>query len=197
MKRVALVCAGVVVAGMFTGQAAQAKPYIPKNFLLYEKQARADAGGEHWILVEGGTNEDVWNAQCRPASLKGWSARRDLTYDTEIGGGEKTNAIRGEQVFVFSKASKARAMMAGMRKLMKGCAQITASAPRIGDEAVGGVLKVKAKIPQTQKFVAVRRGAAVALYWDLANAARPLRSMARHERDARRMAGKLCAIGGC
>lgn len=184
---------------MFPGHAAVAAEAkaIPKNFLLYEKPARADTKNTRWFVIEGGKNEDVWNAQCTPAKLKGWSARRDVSYDPELGGGEKTNRMRGEQVFLFTRESGARTMMATMRKLMKGCEQITPSSPKVGEEAVAGVLRIKGKVPQTQQFVAVRRGGAIALYWDLANQAKPLRTMAWHVKDARAMAKKLCSITSC
>ncbi|GAA0913654.1 hypothetical protein [Nonomuraea longicatena] len=180
----------VVTAGLLSGA-----PGIPKDFLLHEKQARAASAT--WTVLDNPEHEDVWNAQCTRAGLKGWSARRDLTYDRDIGGGEETNAMRGEQVFVFSKASGARTMMARMRTLMKGCKDITPARPKIGDEAVAGILRLKGELPQTQKFVAVRRGSAIALYWDLANRAKPLRTMAAHLKDAEKMSARLCRIGGC
>ena len=73
--------------------------------------------------------------------------------------------------------------------------------PEIGDDSVGASMAVKKTksnpVPQTQQFVAVRKGAAVALYWDLRNDAPALRTLAKHQADAAKMATKLCSIGGC
>ncbi|MEU0571205.1 hypothetical protein ABZ297_38225 [Nonomuraea sp. NPDC005983] len=199
--RIALVTGGAVLAGVLCGPAALAQaPSIPKGFLLYEKQARKDS--KHWYVSENSPNEEVWNIQCSAVRLKGWSARRDVVYDTEIGGGEETNRVRGEQVFVFRDAQGAGKLMARLGKLLDACGKtVKVRKPKIGDQALGASRTIKATktspIPQTQKFVAVRKGAAVALYWDMHNKAKSLRSMAQHEADAKKMAAKLCAVGGC
>lgn len=200
LKKISLLVAGALLAGVAGAPAALAQaPAIPKGFLLYEKQAARDA--EHWYVSEDDQSE-VWNIQCAPALLTGWKARRDAVYDTHIGGGERTNRQRGEQVFVFGGTRGAQKMMSRMRGLLRDCGRTAkVRVPRIGDEALAASRTIKATkatpFPQTQRFVAVRRGAAVALYWDMHNDAKPLRSLARHEADARRMAAKLCRIGGC
>ncbi|MFG1945644.1 hypothetical protein [Nonomuraea sp. NPDC048826] len=186
LKTIALVVAGALLAP------AQA-PTIPKNFLLYEKQARQDQ--DHWFVSQDDM-EDVWNIQCAPVTLSGWKARRDASYDTQIGGGERTDRRRGEQVFVFGSAKGAEKMMARMRALIKQCGKTVKSKRlRIGDEAMQAARTIKATkkspIPQTQKFVAVREGSAVALYWDMHNDAKPLRTLARHRADARKMAIRM------
>ncbi|MEV4836006.1 hypothetical protein AB0K05_15890 [Nonomuraea sp. NPDC049486] len=186
LKTIALVVAGALMAP------AQA-PAIPKDFLLYEKQARQD--DEHWILGLDGA-EDVWNIQCSPVMLSGWKESREVSYDTKIGGGERTDRRRGEQLFVFASAKGAGKMMDRMRALLRQCGKtVKVGKPRIGDEALQAARTIrptkKAPIPQTQKFVAVREGSAVAIYWDMHNDAKPLRTLARHRADAAKMAAKM------
>ena len=201
IKKVALIVAGSMAASLLYAPAALAHaPKIPKGFLLYEKQARTDT--DHWSVNEGDAMEEVWNIQCAPATFGGWARRRDVTYDTEIGGGERTNRQRGEQIFVFAGAKGADRMMDRMRQLLRQCGKaVKVRTPRIGSDAMSASRTIRPTktnpIPQTQKFTAVRKGAAVALYWDMHNDAKPLRSLTRHETDARKMAAKLCRVGGC
>lgn len=186
LKTITLVVAGALLAP------AQA-PAVPKNFLLYEKQARQDE--DHWILGLDGA-EDVWNIQCRPVMLSGWKTSREVSYDTEFGGGARTDRRRGEQLFVFHSAKGAGKMMDRMRALLRQCGKtVKVKRPRIGDEALQAARTIRATkknpFPRTQKFVAVRKGPAVALYWDLHNDAKPLRTLARHRADARKMAARM------
>lgn len=202
--RIALVLAGVAVAGALTTQPAAAESTsIPKNFLQYEKEARKDVKGEHWYVNEGENRDliEVENLQCDNAKLAGWIDRRDVSYDPEIGGGEKTDSKWGEQVFLFADADRAGKMLKQIRERMERCDDIKITQPAIGDGAVTGSRTVKPTksdpTSQTRKFVAVRKGAAVALYWDLHNVAKAQRTMAQHLADAQRMAAKLCELGGC
>ncbi|MGI5267564.1 hypothetical protein ACQEUU_00255 [Nonomuraea sp. CA-218870] len=186
LKTIVLVVAGAMLVP------AQA-PAIPKNFLLYEKQARQD--NEHWFVSQDDM-EEVWNIQCSPVMFSGWKARRDAAYDTRIGGGQRTDRRRGEQLFVFGSAKGAGKMMDRMRALIKECGgTVKSKRLRIGDEALQAARTIKATkrtpFPQTQKFVAVREGSAVAIYWDMHNAAEPLRTLARHRADATKMAAKM------
>ncbi|WP_431897011.1 hypothetical protein [Nonomuraea sp. bgisy101] len=202
--RIALVLAGVAVAGALTSQPAVAESTsIPKNFLQYEKEARKDVKHKHWYVNEGENRDliEVENLQCDDSKLRGWIDRRDVSYDPEIGGGERTDSKWGEQVFLFADAGRAGRMLRQMRERMEGCDGITITQPVIGDGAITGSRTVgptkSQPIAQTQKFVAVRKGAAVALYWDLHNQAKAQRTMAQHLADAKRMAAKLCDLGGC
>lgn len=202
--RIAFVLAGAAVAALLTSQAAVAEGRtIPRDFLLYEKEARKDVKHQHWYVSEGkkGDLGEIGDIGCTNAKLSGWVARRDLYYSRQPGGSEKTHASRGEQVFLFADAEQAGTMMTQLNERMKGCKGIKITTPAIGDAAIGGHRAVKATktntVPQTQQFVAVRRGANVALYWDLHNDAKALRTMAQHVKDAERMAAKLCDLGGC
>ncbi|HUR05291.1 MAG TPA: hypothetical protein VM347_22285 [Nonomuraea sp.] len=200
-KKITLLTGGALVTALlFPPAAALAAPSIPKNFLLYEKQARKDT--EHWQLNQGNLVE-VGNVQCSNAKLKmDWIARRDLTYDAHPGSGEKTSAERGEQVFLFAGASAAEKLMTQFSTRLAKCGKrVKVIDPGIGDDAIGATMAVKKTktnpVPQTQKFIAVRKGAAVALYWDLHNDAPAIRTLAKHQSDATKMAAKLCRIGGC
>ncbi|MFI6901596.1 hypothetical protein ACIBKY_10055 [Nonomuraea sp. NPDC050394] len=200
--RISWVMAGVAVAGVLTAQAAVAESRsIPKNFLLYEKQARQDVGNEHWYVNEGEGREpaEVNNIQCSNARLKGWIDRRDVTFNPKNDGNEKTHSSRGEQVFLFAGIPGAEKMIKQMHERMARCEGVKVVLPAIGDGAVGGSRTVvqAGAVAQVQKSVAVRKGAAVALYWDLRNDAKALRTLARHGKDAERMAARLCRIGGC
>ncbi|MFD9945191.1 hypothetical protein ACFWYW_32340 [Nonomuraea sp. NPDC059023] len=190
------------MAGMLTSQAAAAESRsIPKNFLLYEKQARQDVKNKHWYVNEGEGRDlaEVNNIQCSDARLKGWIDRRDVTFNPKNDGNEKTHSSRGEQVFLFASTPGAEKMIKQIRERMARCEGVKVVRPAIGDGAVGGSRTVRqaGAAAQVQKFVAVRKGAAVALYWDLRNDAEALRTLAQHGKDAERMAAKLCRIGGC
>ncbi|MER6945306.1 hypothetical protein ABT294_14890 [Nonomuraea sp. NPDC000554] len=199
--KITMMVAGVVAAGLLCGPAASAapKPSITKNFLLYEEEARKDTKHAHWQV-----NDEITvmgDIACTKGSPKGWAAAREITYNLKNDGVEATTAERGEQVFLFADASGARKLMDQFRKRLAACGKtVRAGAPKIGDEAVSGSRaskRTKIQHPQTQQYVAVRKGAAVALYWDLHNDTKALRTLAEHEADAKKMAGKLCAIGGC
>ncbi|MBT2230548.1 hypothetical protein [Nonomuraea sp. NEAU-A123] len=193
----------LVTALLFPPAAALAAPSIPKNFLLYEKEARKDIKNEHWLLNEGSDLIEVENIACSNAKLKkDWIARRDLTYDPRMDGDEKHNAERGEQVFLFAKAAAAEKLMTEFRTRLTRCGKLVKVIdPKIGDGSVGASRAVKSTksnpVPQTLQFVAVRKGAAVAIYWDRHNDAPAITTMARHKSDATKMAAKLCRIGGC
>ncbi|MFI9556481.1 hypothetical protein [Nonomuraea endophytica] len=194
--------AGVAVAGVLTSQAAVAESRsIPKNFLLYEKQARQDVKNKHWYVNEGEDRDraEVNNIQCSNAKLKGWIDRRDLYFNPKNDGNEKTHSSRGEQVFLFADVSGAEKMIKQMHERMARCEGVKVILQTAGDSAVGGsrTIKQAGAFSQVHKFVAVRKGAAVALYWDLRNDAKALRTIAQHGEDAERMAAKLCRIGGC
>lgn len=200
--RIAWVMAGIAVAGVLTSQAAMAESRsIPKNFLLYEKQARQDVENKHWYVNEGESRElaEVNNIQCSNARLTGWIDRRDVSFNPKNDGNEKTHSSRGEQVFLFTGIPGAEKMIKQIHERMARCEGVKVVLPAIGDSAVGGSRTVRqaGAFAQVQKFVAVRKGAAVALYWDLRNDAKALRTLARHSKDAERMAAKLCQIGGC
>ncbi|WP_084960380.1 hypothetical protein [Thermoactinospora rubra] len=187
-----------VLTGALAAPAAAEPAGIPRDFLLYEKAARQDP--RHWHWSDHVT--ELWNIQCSSRQPTGWVAAREVSYDRRPGGGEAANALRGEQVLLFADQTKAAEVMRQFRDRLAECGtQVKSRTPKLGDEAVGATRRIEptraAPIPQTQRFVAVRRGAAVALYWDMHNDAPALRTMARHERDARRMAAKLCDIGGC
>lgn len=204
LKKITLLTGGALVTALlFPPAAALAAPSIPKNFLLYEKEARKDTKHDHWYLTQDDNLMEVGNIQCSGAKLKkDWIARRDLTYDPQIGDGEEHNTERGEQVFLFADASAAEKLMTQFSTRLTKCGKrVKVIDPGIGDDAIGATMfdkKTKTNVvPQTQKFVAVRKGAAVALYWDLHNDAPAIRTLARHQSDATKMAAKLCRIGGC
>ena len=201
LKKITLLTGGALITALLLPPAAAlAAPSIPKNFLLYEKEARKDT--KHWYLNQGNLIE-VSNIQCSNAKLKkDWIARRDLTFDPHPGGGEKTSAERGEQVFLFTDASAAEKLMTQFSSRLAKCGKrVKVIDPSIGDDAIGATMfdkKTKTNVvPQTQRFIAVRKGAAVALYWDLHNDAPAITTMARHQSDAAKMAAKLCRIAGC
>ncbi|MEV4890377.1 hypothetical protein AB0K48_13395 [Nonomuraea sp. NPDC055795] len=200
--RIAWVVAGIAVAGVLTSQAAVAESRsIPKNFLLYEKQARQDVKNRHWYVNEGEGRDlpEVNNIQCSNARLKGWVDRRDITFNPKNDGNEKTHSSRGEQLFLFPGIPGAEKLIKQIHERMARCEGVKVVLPAIGDGAVGGsrTIRQAGAVAQVQKFVAVRKGAAVALYWDLRNDAKALRTLAQHGKDAERMAAKLCRIGDC
>ncbi|MEU7852287.1 hypothetical protein [Nonomuraea sp. NPDC049141] len=203
-KKITLLTGGALITALlFPPAAALAAPSIPKNFLLYEKEARKDTKHEHWLLNEGSNLIEVENIQCSNAKLKkDWIARRDLTYDPRMDGDEKRSTERGEQVFLFAKAAAAEKLLTEFRTRLTKCGNLVKVIdPKIGDDSVGAsraTKKTKSNpVPQTQQFVAVRKGAAVAIYWDLHNDAPAIRTLTKHQADATKMAAKLCSIGGC
>lgn len=204
MKKITLLTGGALVSALLLPPAAAlATPSIPKNFLLYEKEARKDTKHEHWLLSQNDNLIEVENIQCSGAKLKkDWIARRDLTYDPRMDGDEKHNTERGEQVFLFAKASAAEKLMTEFRTRLTKCGKLVKVIdPKIGDDSVGASRAIKATksnpVPQTQQFIAVRKGAAIAIYWDMHNDAPAIRTLAKHQADATKMAAKLCTIGSC
>ncbi|MBW8483192.1 hypothetical protein [Actinomadura parmotrematis] len=178
---------------------ASARPQgeMVRSDLLYAAAAArdperwsSDDGGLNVPACSGGTEEepDPW-----ADDIDGVVRRFDLAYNGNAEpGNEATTTERGEQVLIFDGAGSARLTMARIVRLAATCRGIKVAHPAFGDEAVR--LDYAAD-GQVQRAVAVRQGGAIAVYWDLHNAAPASSGLARHERDARAMAARLAARG--
>ena len=169
--------------------------------LIYGPAALKDK--RHWMIDDednlyvpgcrGGTSEeeDPW-----AGGPEGVAARHDLNYSVNPNrDNERTTSEKGEQVITFVDDAAARQSMMLIRKYASNCGKgFSLKHPAIGNEAlsISRVDRSGGSSAQTQNAVVVRQGKGIGIYWDLRNSGAPLATIAKHERDARTMAQRLC-----
>ncbi|GAA2910069.1 hypothetical protein GCM10010517_76540 [Streptosporangium fragile] len=205
--------AGVTLAATFTGGAAlaetgQATGQFPRNFLLYESQARKpvdDPTEEKWTI----SNKLSKNLGFFPCNLSkntgsGRASARTVEFTAPL-------FYRGEQLVVYRSAGAARDAMAGLlaqagscKRVKSGPAVFTASAKPVsaGDQAVRVAIQgydPKSGRPTIdgQRAVVVRKGRALAFYLLSGDYGKVRDSdFAEPLRDARKMAARVCSLPG-
>ncbi|GGS92263.1 hypothetical protein GCM10010156_58180 [Planobispora rosea] len=181
------------------GAAAGAAAGLPQGFLLYEAKAEGPKKSWETWKIDDSLRTPLTLNPChveRPWDGRR-SAARSITYVAETD-------LLNEQVVVYRSERAARAAMAGLRSQLKRCAKTgkgyDAATYRwkgvgIGDEALraGG-----SYFESRFRYVAARHGRAVIVYGEDGNFTSKLAN--RHfrglERDARKMAAKVCDLPG-
>ncbi|GAA2910078.1 hypothetical protein GCM10010517_76550 [Streptosporangium fragile] len=207
-----LAVAGATLATTFAGGAAlaetgQATGQIPKNFLLYESEARKPvnpSSGEKWTISNklGATlafNPCLLN---RPSD-SGRVSTRTIDY-------QFSEVHRAEQLVLYRSAGAARSAMADLLAQVNRCKtdrsgslvfKASAQAVGIGDQAARLTIQAYDKKGRPtvggQRAVVVRKGSALAIYLHGAEY-HSVKSDHFSEQlgDARRMAGKVCSLPG-
>ncbi|MBG0832142.1 hypothetical protein HS041_31025 [Planomonospora sp. ID67723] len=201
--KIAAMAGAVALLALGAGQAAGAATGLPDGFLLYE--AEAEGPREPWETWQ------VSDSLSRPLALNpchvkrpwdgGRSQARSVRYAAET-------ELRHEQVVVYRSERAARAAMTGLRAQLKRCAKVGGKLGRdydaytyrwkgtgIGDESVRAGARY---FESAFRHVAVRRGKAVVVYAEDGSFTSKLK--AGHfrglERDARKMAAKVCELPG-
>ncbi len=175
---------------------------IPKNFLIHEKEARANLNAEFPWFVSEATAEPLDLNPCgteKGVGRTGRSAARTLTH------AEPDGSVV-EQLVVYGSEARAKQAFAAVRKAVKDCRVhpaggglsevYTATPLKLGAEA----LKVSYQNYKGSsakagggRAVIVRRGRAVAVYRAYASFFTKADVYPRNLVDAKKMTVKLCA----
>ncbi|MBB2912250.1 hypothetical protein FHS43_003530 [Streptosporangium becharense] len=202
--------ATALAGGTALAETGQAAGQFPKDFLLYESEARKpvdDPTEEKWTI----SNKLGKNPGFSPCDLSkhmrgGQVSARTVGFNAPL-------FYRGEQLVVYRSESAARSAFAGLLKQARKCAKFTShSVPfktttqpvKAGDQAVrvaiqGGDHPSTGKPSlQGQRAVVMRKGRAVAVYLLSGDSAEKVydRDFTEQLRDARKMAGKVCSLPG-